>query len=203
MYYSNRVHPSKYLPQVRPRNAIMMRKKSSVDLPVGRRDLLRAAAAVGVVAANVYASAEAAAGAATASAIPPTGGPGIRAFKLYTGSDNASHVLEGTIDEKARTDVIAIHFKETPAHSSYDWHPDPEPQYVISLSGTLEFTTPSGETFVLRPGDVLLAEDNVGTGHKWRLIDDQPWRRAYIVLKPGAKDSFVPKRGAKSGGDPS
>ena len=180
----------------------MKRKKSSVDLPVGRRDLLRAAAAMGVVAANVYASAEAAVGGTTASTITPTAA-GIRAFKLYTGSDKASHVLEGTIDEKARTDVIAIHFKETPAHSSYDWHPDPEPQYVITLSGTLEFTTPSGETFVLRPGDVLLAEDNVGTGHKWRLIDDQPWRRAYVVLKPGAKDSFVPKGGTQSGSDPS
>jgi quercetin dioxygenase-like cupin family protein len=180
----------------------MKPKKSSVDLPVGRRDLLRAAAAMGVVAANVYASAEAAVGGTTASTLTPTGA-GIRAFKLYTGSDKASHVLEGTVDEKARTDVIAIHFKETPAHSSYDWHPDPEPQYVITLSGTLEFTTPSGETFVLRPGDVLLAEDNVGTGHKWRLIDDQPWRRAYVVLKPGAKDSFVPKSGAKSGSNPS
>ena len=39
----------------------------------------------------------------------------VRAFKLYTGSDGASHVLEGTIDEKDRTDVVAI-------------HPDPEPQ---------------------------------------------------------------------------
>jgi hypothetical protein len=48
----------------------------------------------------------------------------LRAFKLYTGPDNASHVLEGTIDENDRTDVVAIHFKETPAHSSYDWHPD-------------------------------------------------------------------------------
>jgi hypothetical protein len=38
-------------------------------------------------------------------------------------------VLEGTIDEKARTDVIAVHFKETPARSAYDWHPDPEPQF--------------------------------------------------------------------------
>jgi len=73
----------------------------------------------------------------------------MRAFKLYTGPDNASHVLEGTIDEKDRTDVIAIHFKETPAHSSYDWHPDPEPQFVITLSGTLEFATPDGETFVV------------------------------------------------------
>jgi hypothetical protein len=43
--------------------------------------------------------------------------------------------------------------------------------------------------------DVLLAEDHIGAGHKWRPIDDQPWRRAYAVLKPGAKDSFVPKRG--------
>jgi quercetin dioxygenase-like cupin family protein len=89
--------------------------------------------------------------------------------------------------------VIAIHFKESPAHASYDWHADPEPQYVITLSGTLEFTTRNGETFVVRPGDVLLAEDHVGSGHKWRLIDDQPWRRAYVVLKPGVKDSFIAK----------
>jgi quercetin dioxygenase-like cupin family protein len=122
----------------------------------------------------------------------------MRAFKLYTGPDNASHVLEGTIDEKDRTDVVAIHFKETPAHSSYDWHPAPEKQFVITLSGTLEFVTPDGEKFVVRPGDVLLAEDNAGEGHEWRLTDDQPWRRAYVVLKPGAKDSFVEKTGTSS-----
>jgi quercetin dioxygenase-like cupin family protein len=182
----------------------MKPKESSMDWHFDRRDLFRAAAVVGVAAAtaSVGTSAEAAVGAAATGASTPPGA-GIRAFKLYTGRDNASHVLEGTIDEKARTDVIAIHFKETPAHSSYDWHPDPEPQYVITLSGTLEFTTRNGETFVLRPGDVLLSEDNVGTGHKWRLIDDQPWRCAYIVLKAGAKDSFVPKSGVKSGGDPS
>jgi hypothetical protein len=46
---------------------------------------------------------------------------------------------------------------------------------------------------VLRPGDVLVATDNVGSGHKWRLIDDQPWRRAYVVLKPGVTDLFIPK----------
>ena len=122
----------------------------------------------------------------------------MRAFKLYTGPDNASHALEGTIDEKDRTDVVAIHFKETPAHSSYDWHPAPEKQFVITLSGTFEFVTPDGEKFVVRPGDVLLAEDNAGEGHEWRLIDDEPWRRAYAVLKPGAKDSFVAKTGTSS-----
>jgi quercetin dioxygenase-like cupin family protein len=117
----------------------------------------------------------------------------LHAFKLYTGPDNASHVVEGTIAENDRTDVVAIHCKETPAHSSFDWHDAPERQYVITLAGTLEFTTRDGETFVLRPGDVLVATDDIGSGHKWRLIDDQPWRRAYVVLKPGARDLFVPK----------
>jgi len=123
---------------------------------------------------------------------------GIRAFKLYTGPNHASHVLEGTLDDEVRMDVVAIHFKETPAHSSEDWHHSPEAQYVITLSGTLEFATRQGQTFVVRPGDVLLSEDDIGSGHKWRLIDDQPWRRAYVVLQPGAKDGFVAKPRAET-----
>jgi quercetin dioxygenase-like cupin family protein len=117
----------------------------------------------------------------------------VHAFKLYTGPDGGSHVVEGTLDEHARTDVVAIHFKETPAHASLDWHDAPEAQYVITLAGTLEFTTRDGETFVVRPGDVLVATDDTGSGHEWRLIDDQPWRRAYVVKKPGARDGFVAK----------
>jgi quercetin dioxygenase-like cupin family protein len=117
----------------------------------------------------------------------------IKAFKLCTGADNASHVLEGTIDQHARTDVTAMHFKQTAAHASYDWHNDPEPQYVLTLSGTLAFATRTGEKFTLHPGEVLVAEDNTGSGHRWSMVDDQPWRRGYVVLKPGAPDSFVPK----------
>jgi quercetin dioxygenase-like cupin family protein len=117
----------------------------------------------------------------------------LRAFKLTTGTDNASHVEEGTLAQGDRTDVVAIRFEESPPHSSLDWHDAPEPQYVITLSGTLEFTTRDGETFILRPGDVLIAMDSAGSGHRWRLIDDQPWRRAYVVLEPGSRDSFVRK----------
>ncbi len=117
----------------------------------------------------------------------------LHAFKLYTGPDSASHVVEGTMAENEATEVASIHFKETPPHSALDWHNAPCRQYVITLAGTLEFTTRDGNKFILRPGDVLLADDTAGTGHKWRLIDDQPWRRAYVVLKPDAKDAFVPK----------
>ena len=165
----------------------------SVAHPYSRRDLLRNAVA-GLVASAASAGSSADAGAATVSkGACGQAVVGIRAYKLYTGPDHASHVLVGTVVEAVRSEVISVQFKEAPAHSSEDWHDSPEAQYVITLSGTLEFTTRAGETFVLRAGDVLLSEDNIGTGHRWRLIDDQPWRRAYVVLKPGATDSFMAK----------
>ena len=128
----------------------------------------------------------------TGAQAAPSGTDTIKAYKLCTGADNASHVLQGTIDQTQRNDVTSIHFKQTPAHASFDWHNDPEPQYVITLSGTLAFETRGGETFTLHPGEVLVAEDNTGSGHRWKMVDDQPWRRGYVVLKPGARDSFVP-----------
>ena len=118
----------------------------------------------------------------------------MRAFKLYTGADDASHFVEGELMLDRRTDVLAMHFEESSPHSAFDWHDAPERQYVITLAGMLEFTTRDGETFILRPGDVLVATDTAGTGHKWRLIDEEPWRRCYVVLKAGAPDLFVPKR---------
>jgi quercetin dioxygenase-like cupin family protein len=115
----------------------------------------------------------------------------IRAYRLYTGSDGNSHVIPGSVTGGKLVDVRSIHFKETPPHSTFDWHNDPIPQYVITLSGVLEFTTIGGETFTLRPGDVLLAEDDTGSGHKWRLINDEPWKRAYVIFKEGANTQFV------------
>jgi hypothetical protein len=44
---------------------------------------------------------------------------------------------------------------------------------------------------MLRPGDILLAEDTAGTGHSWKLVDENPWRRAYVILRPGVEPPFV------------
>src|SRR5208337_1788426 len=98
-----------------------------------------------------------------------------------------------TLDFDQRTDAAAVHFKESPPHSAFDWHEAPERQYVLTLTGTLEFVTRDGKTFVLGPGDVLVAADTAGSGHRWRLIDDNPWRRCYVVLKPEAADLFSPE----------
>ncbi len=115
----------------------------------------------------------------------------IRAYRLYTGPDGDSHVERGSISGEALVAAESVMFKETPAHSSFEWHNDPIPQYVITLAGTLEFATRGGETFTIHPGDVLIAVDHTGTGHKWRLIDDEPWKRAYVVFKTGANAEFV------------
>jgi quercetin dioxygenase-like cupin family protein len=115
----------------------------------------------------------------------------IRAYRLYTGPDGDSHVERGSVTGGELIQAESIEFKETPAHSSFDWHNDPTPQYVITLSGVLEFTTVGGETFTLHPGDVLVATDHTGTGHKWRLVNDESWKRAYVIFKTGADTRFV------------
>ncbi|WP_324290752.1 hypothetical protein [Ancylobacter sp. SL191] len=120
---------------------------------------------------------------------------------MWTGPDGNSLFEEGSIamTEGERGDFIGkasaarnISFRETASGGSFEWHQDPVPRYVLTLSGTLEFETKSGATFTIRPGDVLLAQDNTGTGHKWRLIGTDPWRRAYVVYEDGTDLGFVP-----------
>jgi hypothetical protein len=115
----------------------------------------------------------------------------IRLVRLYTGDDGQSHFAVGQV-ALHRHDALnaissagpagAISFEETAAGASLAWHSAPHRQYVITLTGQLEFETRDGTKQVIEPGDILLAEDTTGSGHRWRLTDDQPWRRAYIAL---------------------
>jgi quercetin dioxygenase-like cupin family protein len=107
----------------------------------------------------------------------------MQGVRLFTGPDGRSHVERVALPLDLRRTVSA-RFAESPPGSALDWHDAPERQYVVTLTGTLEFATRDGETFTLGPGEVLIAEDVTGTGHRWRLIDDQPWRRLYVVLAP-------------------
>jgi quercetin dioxygenase-like cupin family protein len=114
----------------------------------------------------------------------------IRLVRLFTGDDGQSHVEDGHVDlATVEGDQVSsflratgVRFEESRPGSALDWHDAPRRQYVVTLSGTLDFTTRNGETFRLVPGDVLLAEDTAGGGHSWRLVDDQPWRRVYVTL---------------------
>jgi quercetin dioxygenase-like cupin family protein len=123
----------------------------------------------------------------------------IRCIRLWTGDDQQSHFEEGwiTLGGGTRGDLlsgkipaISASMQETASGGTFDWHTAPVRQLVITLSGTLDFQTRAKQHFTLKPGVVLLAEDTSGGGHSWRLIDEEPWRRIYVVLGPGAEVPF-------------
>jgi quercetin dioxygenase-like cupin family protein len=116
----------------------------------------------------------------------------IKAYKLYTGSDGHSHVQTGTVTRGVLNQASSIRFQESPPHSLYDWHNAPALQYVITLAGTLEFETFTGEKFILKPGELLIAMDITGTAHRWKLIDDEPWKRVYVVFDSPQQVNFIP-----------
>ncbi|WP_163751072.1 cupin domain-containing protein [Mycolicibacterium helvum] len=124
----------------------------------------------------------------------------IRCVRLFTGADEQSHVEIGRLDltpgrngDLVSAAMSAIHAtaEETATGGTLAWHTAPVRQLVVTLAGTLVFTTRDGQEFTLAPGDVLLAEDTVGSGHQWRLVGEDPWRRIYIVLADGVDVPFV------------
>ncbi|NYE59227.1 hypothetical protein FHW58_000379 [Duganella sp. 1224] len=129
----------------------------------------------------------------------------IRCVRIWTSPDGDSQFEEGSIalprGERGDTlsavlPAVSISFRETAAGGDFPPHHAPTLQLVLTLSGTLLFTTASGASFTIRPGDVLLADDLTGSGHSWQLIDDQPWRRAYIIVGPDVAGLFSPRSAA-------
>lgn len=132
--------------------------------------------------------------------LPATVTPMIRCVRLWTGDDGGSHVEEGALDMTPgrNADLVSVAMsathvtvEETAGGGSLAWHTAPVRQLVVTLAGTLRFSTRDHETFMLRPGDVLLAEDTTGTGHRWELVGTDPWRRMYVVLAAGAEVPFI------------
>jgi quercetin dioxygenase-like cupin family protein len=124
----------------------------------------------------------------------------IRCVRLWTGPDGDSHFREGSLDVKPgrNNDLVSpamsaahVTVEETAGGGSLAWHNAPVRQLVVTLSGTLVFSTRDGDEFTLRPGDVLLAEDTAGSGHQWRLEGPDPWRRMYVVLAAGVEVPFI------------
>ena len=124
----------------------------------------------------------------------------LKCIRLWTGDDGQSHFQSGVIDLRVgargdflshKMDVVSMSLQQTDSGGSFDWHTAPARQFVITLSGTLDFVTREDKHFTLDPSILLLAEDTVGGGHSWRLLDQEPWRRVYVVLAPGADVRFT------------
>lgn len=111
--------------------------------------------------------------------------------RLYTGTDNESHFEEIEVPFDSRGEfglftlpepVKAIFFREIPPGWVYTWHTVVCREYVVTLEGEAEIEVGTGEKRVLRKGDVLLAEDLVGQGHRTRVIGKKVWRQVFVTL---------------------
>lgn len=78
--------------------------------------------------------------------------------------------------------ATGIIFRETLCDYDYAWHTAPRRQYVIILSGEVDFTVSSGETRRFGDGDIILLEDTTGKGHYSKAAGNQPRKSIFVTL---------------------
>jgi hypothetical protein len=76
-------------------------------------------------------------------------------------------------------DVI---FREVDPDYDWDFHRAPQKQYIILLDGEIEIETSDGEKRKFTSGDIILAEDVSGKGHRTRNIVQAKRRSVFITL---------------------
>lgn len=85
----------------------------------------------------------------------------------------------------------AVAFVSLPADLDQDWHPAPTRQFVQVLSGTVEVTTSDLETRRFEAGDLFIAGDTGGQGHRTRVIDGP----ALVIFIPVPARAFAQQPG--------
>jgi hypothetical protein len=116
----------------------------------------------------------------------------VKVTRIYTGDDGESHFEDRFIVMHDRGPIGALSvlapatgvlFRETGPDYDYDFHNAPRRQYVVNLAGGIvEIEVGDGSTRRLGPGDVLLAEDTTGRGHRSRSVDGLPRTCLFVTL---------------------
>ena len=75
-------------------------------------------------------------------------------------------------------------FMSAPPGWDGDWHPAPVRMLTIYLAGEVEVEVSDGAVRRFRPGDVTLAEDTTGKGHRSRVVGSRDAVLAMVQL-PG------------------
>ena len=126
---------------------------------------------------------------------------------LYSGSDGQSHFerIELNLQPERRGQgvellaaVQGILIRQLPSGFALDYHVAPRRQIVLQLAGRGEITCGDGTSQVFGPGDILLADDLTGQGHRSREIEG-PRQQLIIYLDPGLDLSDIGSPGAAGG----
>jgi hypothetical protein len=112
--------------------------------------------------------------------------------RIYTGDDGESHFEDVEVELTDRgamgriSDLVSargVVFREVDGDYDLDFHNAPRRQYVVNLTGSVELETGDGTQRVLGPGEILLAEDTTGRGHKSRAVGSSARTCLFIPLE--------------------
>jgi hypothetical protein len=115
----------------------------------------------------------------------------VKISRLYNGPENLSCFEDIEIDLASKAPLglfsqpvgaKAVFFREIPPGYHYTWHNVLCREYVVTLEGQAEIEAGSGEIRRFGKGDVLLAEDMTGKGHRTRSIGRKVWRQIFVTL---------------------
>jgi hypothetical protein len=105
--------------------------------------------------------------------------------RMYTGADGKSHFEELDQQEGSKfflttiTPKALVFKNDLNRDDLHGWHNAPRRQWCITLSGTVDIGIGDGTVKTFGPGDVFLAEDEIGQGHT---ALPKNWVRAFIHL---------------------
>ena len=111
--------------------------------------------------------------------------------RIYATEDGESHFEDVEVEFSeacqhgslsAPVAVSKLKFRKNPANYDHSWHTSPGRLYVVMLDGRVEVEVSNGQKRTFQGGDVFLAEDTFGKGHRTRNIDLTPRRSLFISL---------------------
>lgn len=84
--------------------------------------------------------------------------------------------------------AAAVVFFGVPEGWFGDFHPAPRRQFCVICEGQLEVETTDGEVRRFSPGDLLLLDDDGGSGHSTRAVGPTPAAGVFVQL-PHSRDT--------------
>ena len=115
----------------------------------------------------------------------------MKIIRVFADDDGESHFEDVDIEVSSEGGIgrlsslipgPGVMFREVDGTYDLDFHTAPRRQFVVNLRGSVDITVGSGETRRLESGDILLAEDTTGHGHKSRAVDGQPRTCLFVPI---------------------
>lgn len=119
----------------------------------------------------------------------------MKVVRVFTGDDGASHFedvdvalphhgIGGDMSDLIRGSGVI--FRQVEGSYDLDFHTAPRRQFVVNLVGEVDITVGDGTTRRLGSGEILLAEDTTGQGHKSQAVEGLPRQCLFIPIDEDA-----------------